>query len=65
MVTYFCYVLMLLASVSVFAEEPPLPKTNPAPPPGLSINGGISLLFIVGAAYGSYAIKKIKRLKVL
>ncbi len=59
-VTYLFCMLMLLASVSVFAEEPPSPKTNPAPP-GLPIDGGLSLLLIAGTAYGVYAIKKIKK----
>lgn len=56
-VTYLFCILMLLASVSVFAEEPPSPKTNPAPP-GLPIDGGLSYLFVIGVAYGIYATKK-------
>ena len=59
MVTYLCCVLMLFASASVFAKKkhPPEPPQQ-APPPGLPIDGGISLLFIAGASYGVYAIKK-------
>ncbi|MDO9594607.1 MAG: hypothetical protein Q7J19_06410 [Lutibacter sp.] len=57
--TYCFYVVMLLASVPVFAKKkgPPPPQNQP-PPPGLPIDGGISYLFIAGAAYGIYAIRK-------
>ena len=68
--TYLCCLLILLWSDSVFAKKkPPTPETgNIPPPPGLPIDGGISLLLIAGAAYGIYAIKKknnvvVKRLK--
>ncbi|MHB1197380.1 MAG: PID-CTERM protein-sorting domain-containing protein [Lutibacter sp.] len=62
-VTYYCCVIMLFAGVSVFAEKtPPTPPNNKSnldvPPPGVPIDGGISLLFITGVAYGVYAIKK-------
>ncbi|KUO68999.1 MAG: hypothetical protein APF83_07090 [Lutibacter sp. BRH_c52] len=59
--TYLCYVLISLSSVSVFAQktEPPEPKPNDPPPgPGLPIDGGISYLLIFGAVYGIYAIRK-------
>ncbi|MFZ2285286.1 MAG: hypothetical protein WAV86_15575 [Lutibacter sp.] len=61
--TYLCCVVMLLAGVSVFAKknappEPPSNKNNDVGPPGLPIDGGLSYLFIVGAAYGVYAIRK-------
>lgn len=62
-VTYCCCAIMLFAGVSVFAEKPPEPPQNQPPGPGLPIDGGLSYLFIVGAAYGVYAIKKVKRLK--
>ena len=64
-VTYLSCLLILLWSVSVFAKKkPPTPETGnaPSPPPGLPIDGGISLLLIAGAAYGIYAIKKNKKL---
>ena len=48
----------MLSSVSVFAEKPPEPPQNQPPGPGLPIDGGLSYLFIVGAAYGIYAIRK-------
>jgi hypothetical protein len=56
--TYLCCAVLLLASVSVFAEKPPEPPLNEQPPPGLPLNGGLSYLFIVAAAYGVYAIRK-------
>lgn len=57
---------MMLLSFSAFAKkEPPPPPNNKSnldlPPPGLPINGGISILLIAGVAYGVYI--KIKRLK--
>ncbi len=56
---YVCFVVMFLTSVSVFAYKPPEPPQN-APPigPGLPIDGGLSYLLIVGAAYGVYTIRK-------
>ena len=67
-VTYLCCVIMLFAGVSVFAHkktEPPKPPSNRSnldvPPQGLPIDGGISLLLIIGTVYGVYI--KIKRLK--
>ncbi|HSQ46917.1 MAG TPA: hypothetical protein VLM44_08375 [Lutibacter sp.] len=61
--TYCFCVLMLLASVSVFAKkkDPPAPpnnKNNDVPPPGLPIDGGLSYLLLIGAAYGVHAIRK-------
>lgn len=60
MVTYLCLVVLLLFSASILAKkkEPPLPKSDDVIPPGLPIDGGISFLFIVGAAYGVYVTKK-------
>lgn len=56
---------MLFAYVSVFAnkKEPPTPPNNKnnfdgPGPPGLPVDGGVSLLLIIGSAYGIYAIKK-------
>ena len=52
---------MLLTSVSVFAKkkiEPPEPPQNQPPPPGLPIDGGLSVLLIAGSVYGIYAIRK-------
>lgn len=60
-VTYCCCVIMLFADASVLAQKtpsPPEPKPAGPAPPGLPIDGGLSYLFIVGAAYGVYAIRK-------
>ncbi len=57
-VTYLCYMAILLSSVTAFAKKDPPPPQSQPPPPGLPIDGGISLFLIVGAAYGVYAIKK-------
>ena len=69
-VTYLSCLLILLWSDSVFAKKkyPPEPPQQQPGPPGLPIDGSISLLLIAGAAYGIYAIKKknnvvVKRLK--
>lgn len=64
MVTYFCCAFLMFSSVSVFAKKGPPPPQNQPPPPGLPIDSGIYLSFIIGAAYGVYAIKKIKRLTI-
>lgn len=56
--TYLCCMLMLFMGVSVFAEMGPPPPQNQPPPQGLPIDGGLSYLFIAGAAYGIYAIRK-------
>lgn len=59
MVTYLCCVFTLFAGVFVFAQKLPEPKpSGPGDPPGLPVDGGLSLLFIAGAAYGVYASKK-------
>ena len=57
--TYLCYVIMSLSSVSVFAERPPEPpQNNPPIGPGLPIDGGLSFLLIAGAFLGVYATRK-------
>lgn len=58
MVTYYCFLLLLFSSVSVFAEKEPPPPQNEPPPPGLPIDGGISIFFITAIAFAIYAIKK-------
>lgn len=51
--------MMLFACTSVFAQKDlPEPKPNDVGPPGLPIDGGLSYLFIAGAAFGVYAIRK-------
>ncbi|MDO9274824.1 MAG: hypothetical protein Q7T92_04645 [Lutibacter sp.] len=58
--TYLCFVVLLLFSVSILAVKtvPPSPKPEDVPPPGLPIDGGVFFLFIVGASYGVYVTKK-------
>jgi hypothetical protein len=59
----------MLISLGVYAEiEPPTPgqRSNAStsaltfPPPGLPIDGGLSLLLASGVVYGIYALKKKK-----
>ena len=59
-----CFSLMLFSMVA-YAETPPTPgqKSNdgtPPPPPGLPIDGGLSLLLASGVAYGIYSLKRKK-----
>lgn len=62
MVTYLCYVVMMLSSISAFSlgDGPPSPKPGVSPP-GVPIDGGISFLLILGAVYGVYVLKKNKK----
>ena len=46
------FVLTLLASGLVFAQEFPSLDAPPPPPPGLPIDGGVLLLLISGALFG-------------
>jgi hypothetical protein len=57
--TYLCFVIMVLASVPVFAKKkgPPPPQNQP-PPVGLPIDGSLYVLLVVGVVYGVYAISK-------
>lgn len=65
--------LFVIFSISIYSQghAPPTPprgsgnnnrqgdgKGGPPPPPGLPIDFGISALFISGAAFGVYALKK-------
>jgi hypothetical protein len=56
--TYLCCAVMLLSSVSVFAEKDPPPPENQPPPVGLPIDGSLYVLLVVGVVYGVYAISK-------
>ena len=53
-----CFGFMLI-SVVTYAEIPPPPLQN-APPVGLPIDGGLSLLLASGVVYGIYALKRKK-----
>jgi hypothetical protein len=62
-VSMLCFSFMLFSLVAYSEPEPPKPpasKTNPAPPPGLPIDGGLSLLLASGVAYGIYTLKRKK-----
>ena len=55
----FC---LILACSAIFAQkrgDVPVPGT-PVEPPGLPIDGGISLLLISGVAFGIYELRKKK-----
>ncbi|MEO8235363.1 MAG: hypothetical protein ABI549_08120 [Flavobacterium sp.] len=53
--------LVLLATLSIFAAPPvgPPPPTPP-PPPGLPIDGSVGLLIFVAIVYGFYTLRKFK-----
>ena len=56
----FCFMLIGLGA---YAEIPPTPEEGGAPPPtppGLPIDGGLSLLLISGVAYGIFELKRKK-----
>jgi hypothetical protein len=53
-----CFGFMLIGFVS-YAEKP-LPPPQYAPPPGLPIDGGLSLLLASGVVYGIYSLKRKK-----
>ena len=63
-----CFSFMLF-SLAAYSGEPVPPKPGkksnglgaaPPPPPGLPIEGGLSLLLISGVAYGIFVLKRIK-----
>lgn len=57
----FSFMLLSLAAYSKKPVHPPHPEHgNAAPPPGLPIDGGLSLLLISGVAYGIYSIRRKK-----
>jgi hypothetical protein len=53
-----CFGFMLIATVTYSQDPPVIPP--PPPPPGLPIDGGLSLLFASGVAYGIYSLKRKK-----
>lgn len=56
-----CFIMMLMSLVmySNNISDPPLPKPDgPGPYPELLIDGGLFYLFIAGAVYGIYSIRK-------
>jgi hypothetical protein len=62
--------VMIMMAVGLFAQNPPHPNGGNAPGAsstpvggGAPIDGGLSILLLLGAAYGSGKILKIKKLK--
>lgn len=60
-----CFGFMLLGLVVHSKQKtPPQPnrpgKSNLTPPPGLPIDGGLSLLLITGVVYGIFELKRKK-----
>lgn len=55
---------MLIGTVAFAEKEPPTPnrpgQSAFPPPPGLPIDGGLSLLMASGVAYGIYSLKRKK-----
>ncbi|KUO67381.1 MAG: hypothetical protein APF83_13565 [Lutibacter sp. BRH_c52] len=58
-----CFSFMLIAVAAYSEPTPPKPELSnapPPPPPGLPIDGGLSVLFASGVAYGIYSLKRKK-----
>lgn len=56
-----CFGFMLIGSVANAELIPPTPEQgNLTPPPGLPIDGGLSLLLISGVVYGIFELKRKK-----
>ncbi|MDF1517565.1 MAG: hypothetical protein P1P79_06435 [Lutibacter sp.] len=60
----FCFSFMLISLVAYAKKpvHPPHPElaNSPPPPPGLPIDGGLSLLLASGVVYGIYSLKRKK-----
>ena len=57
----FSFMLFSLAAYSQKGPVPPQPKPeDTTPPPGLPIDGGLSLLLASGVVYGIYSLKRKK-----
>lgn len=57
-----CFSFMLIGTVAYAEMAPPKPElaNAPPPPPGMPIDGGLSLLLASGVIYGIYALKRKK-----
>jgi len=56
----FGFMLFSILAYSQKGPVPPQPKPNGPIPPGLPIDGGLSLLLASGVAYGIYSLKRKK-----
>ena len=58
-----CFSFMLIGVAAYSEPKPPKPELSnaPPPPPGLPIDGGLSLLLVSGVAYGIYTLKRKKQ----
>jgi hypothetical protein len=54
------FILLLLYTSSIVAinKIPPTPRPNGPIPPGLPVDGGITILLFAGAIYGAYKLRK-------
>lgn len=60
---YLIILFFLMSSMFTYAnwggKGPPLPRPNgPGPYPELPIDGGVSILLIIGTVFGVYELKK-------
>ena len=54
-----CFSFMLIGVVA-YSKKPPKPEISATPPPGLPIDGGLSILLVSGVAYGIFELKRKK-----
>ena len=64
-IQYLLFMFFFLMSIISYSQgkrkDPPFPKENgPGPYPELPIDGGLSILLIVGTAYGIYELRRKK-----
>jgi len=59
----FCFVVLLLPCVCVFAAPDPPAPGLPPPPPGTPINDSVWILIILSISLGLYNIRKYKTIK--
>jgi len=61
---FLCAVLLLMSAIS-YAQDP-LPDPFPPPPqPGLPIDGGLLILFVVGVLFGAYMMYRFYNTKTI
>jgi len=58
---YLLFTILVLSSCMCYsqsAKNPPHPKEQGPPHPELPIDGGVTFLIIIGAAFGVYKLKE-------